>query len=285
MPPLARKPPRVPPLGLTEHPCRTVLALESHFPAQPGVVDGYVLQPAAGLDAFRELVRFAPPSAVVLVRAGRGDAEAAELRELIRSAPSVPVVAGVAFNEATAGQVRGLLDAGVAEIAGLDGIGGLRPLVATLRRAHARPLKRRIEERLPVWVPEDARTLIRAACETVVDLGGREAFAGTFGVYVRTAADWCRELDLPPPRRLLGWVRVLLALTLLEEAPRTVLNVARACGYKDNSSLKRAIENFGSTPAVASIRDQRFDFAFEAFAAELRSLRHAGLHRPRAGNA
>lgn len=259
--------------------------LESHFPAQPEVVDGYTLQPAAGPDALRELVRFAPPSAVVLVRAPRGDAEVAELRELIRATPSVPVVAAVALREVTAGQVRGLLDAGVAEIATLDGSGGLRALVPTLRRGHARPLKRRIEERLPVWVPEDARTLIRAAAETVVDLGGREAFAHIFGVYVRTAADWCRELDLPPPRRLLGWVRVLLALALLEEGHRTVINVALACGYKDNSSLKRAIENFSGTPALASIRDQHFDPAFDAFAAELRSLRHAGRRRTRATNA
>lgn len=278
------KPPRVPPLGLTEHPHRAVLALKSHFPAQPDAVNGYTLHPADGLDALRELARAAPPSSVVLVRARGGDAEAAEVRELIRATPSVPVVAAVAFREVTAGQVRGLLDAGVAEIATLAGSGELRALVPTLRRAHARPLKRRIEERLPVWVPEDARTLVRAAAGTVVDRGGREAFAGTFGVYVRTAADWCRELDLPPPRRLLGWVRVLLALTLLEEARRTVINVALACGYKDNSSLKRAIENFSGTPALASIRDQHFDRAFDAFAAELRSLRHAGRRRPRASN-
>jgi AraC-like DNA-binding protein len=273
------KPPRVPPLGLTEHPRRTVLVLQSHLSAQLEAVDGYAIQPAAGLDALRELALSAPPSAVVLVRARGGDSEAEELRELIRATPSVPVVAAIAFRGATTGQVRALLDAGVAEIASMEESGGLRALVPTLRRAHARPLKRRIEERLPVWVPEDARTLIRAAAETVVDLGGREAFAGIFGVYVRTAADWCRELDLPPPRRLLGWVRVLLALTLLEEAHRTVINVAQACGYRDNSSLKRAIENFSGVPALASIRDQRFEPAFDAFTAELRALRHAGRRR------
>jgi AraC-like DNA-binding protein len=276
-----RKPPQVPPLGLTEHPRRTVLVLQSHLPAQPEAVDGYAIQPAAGLDALRELARVAPPSTVVLVRTRDGDSEAEEMRELIRVTPSVPVVAAVAFREATAAQVRALLDSGVAEIASVDESGGLRALVPTLRRAHARPLKRRIEERLPAWVPEDARTLIRAAAETVVDLGGREVFAGIFGVYVRTAADWCRELDLPPPRRLLGWVRVLLALTLLEEAHRTVISVALACGYKDNSSLKRAIENFIGTPALPSIRDQRFVPAFDRFADELRALRHDAQGRRR----
>jgi AraC-like DNA-binding protein len=214
----------------------------------------------------------------VLVRV-HGDAEIGEVRKLIQATPSVPVVGAVSLHQSTAGALRTLLATGVAEIGSVDGTGELRALVPTLRRAHARPLKRRIEERLPVWVPEDARTLIRAAAETVVDRGGREAFAGIFGVYVRTVADWCRELDLPPPRRLLGWVRVLLALAMLEEAHRTVISVALACGYKDNSSLKRAIENFSGTPALASIRDQRFDPAFDRFVDELRALRHHAQRR------
>ena len=275
------RPPRAPPLGLVEHARRTVLVLRSDFPAQGEALDGYRVQAVEGWGALRERARSAPPSAVVLVRA-RGDAEEAELRELIRETPSVPMVAAIDFRRATAAQVRTLMDAGLAEIADGDAGTPLRALVPVLRRAHARPLKRRIEERLPVWLPEDARTLIRAAAETVVELGGRETFAGIFGVYVRTAADWCRELDLPPPRRLLGWVRVLLALTLLEEAHRTVISVALACGYRDNSSLKRAIENFAGTASLASIRDQRFAPAFDRFADELRALRHGSPgRRPR----
>jgi transcriptional regulator GlxA family with amidase domain len=131
-------------------------------------------------------------------------------------------------------------------------------------------------------VPEDARTLLRAAAETVVDGGGRDAFAGIFGVYFRTLSARCAELRLPTPRRLLGWMRVLLALALLEEAERTVMNVAVCCGYNDNSSLKRAIENFTGGGASGSIRDQRFDPAFDGFAAELRALRHGSPSR-RAG--
>lgn len=274
------KSPRVPPLGLVRHPPRSLLMLESDFRGRAEVLDGYTVQRVAGWDVLRERVRSAPPSAVVLVRV-RGDAETGELRELIRATSSVPVVAAVSLHQSNAAALRTLLETGVSEIGSMDGTSELRPLLPTLRRAHARPLKRRLEERLPVWVPEDARTLIRAAAETVVDRGGREAFAGIFGVYVRTVADWCRELNLPPPRRLLGWVRVLLALTLLEEAHRTVISVALACGYKDNSSLKRAIENFTGTPALPSIRDQRFAPAFDRFADELRALRHDAQGRRR----
>jgi len=178
-----------------------------------------------------------------------------------------------------AGRVRAVVAAGVAEVVNLDGVRGLEAIVPTLRRAHAQPLKRRMEARLPVWMPAEARTLLRAAAETVVDRGGRDVFAGIFGVYARTLSARCVDLDLPVPRQLLGWMRVLLALTVLEEAGRTVMNVALSCGYNDNSALKRAIENLVGTPASGSIRDQRFEPAFDAFLEELRALRHGSPAR------
>lgn len=241
-----------------------------------------MVRASPGWAALRESVRTAAPSTIVLMRAGGAEQETAALRELIRQTPSVPVVAAVPFARVTASQVRALLDAGLAEITNAEGNVTLAALAPALRQAHARPLKRRLEERLPVWVPEDARTLVRAAAETVVDGGGREMFAGIFGIYVRTVGARCADAGLPPPRRLVGWMRVLLALTLLEEAHRTVMNVAVSCGYTDNSSLKRAIENFTACPGPGPIRDQTFAAAFDRFVAELLQLRLAAK-RPRPG--
>ncbi|MBW3571413.1 MAG: helix-turn-helix domain-containing protein [Gemmatimonadetes bacterium] len=260
---------------------RDLLLLEGEFPEFPGDLERYAVRPLPGWAALRERVRSAAPRSIVLLRAGGGERDADAVRELIRDTPSVPVVAAVPFARASAAQLRELLHAGVSEIANADGRATLPALLPSLRQAHARPLKRRLEERMPVWVPEDARTLIRAAAETVVDGGGREAFAAIFGVYVRTVAARCTEAGLPPPRRLLGWIRVLLAISLLEEAHRTVLNVALACGYTDNSSLKRAVENFAGPAAPIAVRQHTFAGAFDAFAAELRRLRHAGRGRGR----
>jgi AraC-like DNA-binding protein len=255
---------------------RDLLVLEGEFSSFPQRLGGSVVRALPGWEALRESVRTAAPSTVVLVRAGGAEREIESLRELILETPSVPVVAAVSSARATTAQVRALLDAGLAEIANADEHTTLAALAPALRQAHARPLKRRLEERMPVWVPEDARTLVRAAAETVVDGGGREVFAGIFGIYVRTVTARCVDAGLPPPRRLVGWMRVLLALTLLEEAHRTVMNVAVCCGYTDNSSLKRAIENFTACPGSASIREHTFATAFDRFTAELLRLRHSG---------
>lgn len=255
------------------HPPRDLLVLEGEFDF-PESLEGYTVRALNGWDALRERVRSTAPSSVVLVRARESMGDFAALAELTRATPSVPVVSAVPFARVKAARMRALLDTGLAEVANADEEVALAALLPTLRRAHARPLKRRIEERLPVWVPEEARTLLRAAAETVVDGGGRDELAGIFGVYERTVATKCTELGLPPPRRLLGWVRVLLALAMLEEPRRTVINVALACGYTDNTSLKRAVENFSGTPELASIRDMTFAAAFERFSDELRRLRH-----------
>lgn len=270
---------QMPPLGLVHHPVRDVLLLESQFPEHPGTLQGYALRPVEHWADLRECAGAAPPSSVVLLRTRGGEEEMAELEQLVRGTPSVPVVAAMHFGEVDAGRVRATIAAGVAEVVNLDGVSSLEALVPTLRRAHAQPLKRRVEARLPVWVGEDARTLIRAAAETAVDRGGRDDLAGIFGTYVRTLSTRCADLDLPPPRRLLGWMRVLLALSLLEEAERTVMNVALSCGYNDNSSLKRAIENFTGTSPLGSVRDHGFADGSDRFAAELRELRHRTRRR------
>lgn len=260
---------------------RDLLVLEGDFPRFPATLDGFAVHAVPGWPALRDRVRTAAPSAVVLVRAD-AEEQVLELAALIRQTPSVPAVAAVPFSRVSAAYARALADTGISEIANADEGVTLAALVPTLRRAHARPLKRRIEERLPVWVPEDARTLLRAAAETVVDRGGRDGFAGIFGVYERTVAAKCTEVGLPPPRRLLGWVRVLLALSLLEEPHRTVLNVAVACGYTDNTPLKRAVENFTGSAVLSSIREMSFDAAFEHFCDEVRRLRHE-RRRPGSG--
>jgi AraC-like DNA-binding protein len=272
---------RIPPLGLTKHPPRDVFLLKAHFPDHPEALQGYAVCAVEDWRVLRERIRSALPSSVALVRTRGTEEEVARLEELVRGTASVPVVGAIPFAEVDAARVRAVLAAGVAEIANTSGIFSLEALVPTLRRAHAQPLKRRIEERLPVWMPEEARTLLRAAGEAVVDRGGRDLFAGIFGVYFRTLSAHCAAVHLPPPRRLLGWLRVLLALALLEEADRTVMNAAVCCGYNDNSSLKRAIENFTGTPASASTRHQSFDAGFDRFADELRALRH-GIHPARA---
>jgi AraC-like DNA-binding protein len=262
----------VPPPGLLEHAPRTVLVLADHFDHY-SAAGHYQLQPCATWAELVSQVQTAPPSTVLLVRADPGDGTLQALQMLMQATPSVPVVVAHAWFRAPVEHMKAVLDAGVSEVVDVDAARTFAAVIPALRQAHARPLKRRIQGQLPVWLGEHARTLLRAAAETVVDRGGRQVLASIFGVQQRTVAGWTAELGLPPPRRLLGWMRVLLALTLLEEANRTVRNVAECCGYSDDTALKRAVENFTGAPSAT--RAQTFATAFEVFRDELWHLREA----------
>ncbi|HEX8244156.1 MAG TPA: hypothetical protein VF541_11685 [Longimicrobium sp.] len=184
--------------------------------------------------------------------------------------------------------VRVLLEWGVSEVVDVRLEGGPEALVPRFRAAHARPFKRRLEAGLSRYLSPNAMTLLRAAAGVACDCGLSAELAAVFGVNERTLGKWCAVEGLPPPRRLLAWVRVLLGVALLEEGTRSWNNAARSTGYVDASGLRRAVAGFLSHPrAGADERRPSFQTAIAAFDGELHQRRERrrgthGLRRPRA---
>lgn len=91
---------------------------------------------------------------------------------------------------------------------------------------------------------------------------------------------WCAREPLPPPRRLLAWLRLILALALLESPHRSVARAARGAGYSFDHSLRRAVRDMlgGDAPP----RERTVSQALDAFASELRSLREQRRQEKRA---
>ncbi|MBV9110148.1 MAG: hypothetical protein JO306_12125, partial [Gemmatimonadetes bacterium] len=146
-----------------------------------------------------------------------------------------------------------------------------------LLAAHAKPVKNLVEPALSRFVSENAITLVRGAIETVADGGSALHLAGLFGSADRTVTGWCHRERLPPPRRLLAWMRVVLALALLREPRRSVINVALSAGYGTEHALRRVLRQF--LGGDAQPRARSLEAALTAFNAELRTLREA--RRPR----
>lgn len=166
-----------------------------------------------------------------------------------------------------------LLEWGVSELVDLPIEAPPEALVARLRAAHARPFKRRLEE-LSRYASGNAMTPHPGGRGVTADGGLSTDVAAVFGVRERTLAGWCTREALPPPRRLLAWTRVLLAVGLLEEPARTWRNVGHATGYVDEGGLRRAIKRLvGEVNALSDRRPHAFANALAAFARELRARR------------
>lgn len=245
----------------------------------------YVVEPPMGWGELEEVVRSAPPSAVVLLDpyAGRQAGEAfPRLHELLRRYPSLTVVAAVELTADTLADVKTLLEWGVSEVIDTGGECTPRGVHARLRQAHARPLKRRLEQALWSFVGTEARNLLMGAAEVAVEGGGAPDLARALAVAPRTLTERCARADLPPPRQVQAWMRILLACMLLDDPGRTVYAAAWACGYSTDRSLRRAVSAFVGSDSTTLRAGGAFDQAARTFNGVLRETREESHERRRA---
>jgi len=268
---------------------RRVIVLDGLVLGGLGVMDPpFAVEPPVPWTEADEVVRNAPPSAVVLLDpyagAYPGDAFP-RLHELLRRFPSLTVVAALELRPETVGDVSTLLDWGVAELVDTGPESTPHAIHARLRQAHARPLKRRLERALSAYVGTEARNLLLGAAEVAVEGGGAPELARALRVAPRTLTEKCIRADVPPPRQVQAWMRVLLACMLLDDPGRTVYATAYACGYSTDRSLRRAVGSFLGADATTLRRGGAFARAARAFNDELRELREEGRERRHAERA
>jgi AraC-like DNA-binding protein len=232
--------------------------------------------------ALRQALHRSPATAVSVVdphdpaRPGR---LAPELRELLEELPSATVLAALPLGAADAEKLRTLLGWGVADVIALGREDTPAALERRIRLVQGRAVHRVLRRALPRGVPSRARALLTTAAETVAAGGQAPELAAALGVTERTVPRWCERADLPPPRRLLAWLRLLMAAELLDDPGRTVASIARACGYANEVSLKAALRQFMGAPPTELRRRGAFETAARAFAAELFELREAARAR------
>lgn len=252
---------------------RTVYLLSSSalrsFSILPAPFDVKLVGSAAKL---RALLGTASPSSIALVPFDSGCSVEC-IREIVAAAHLVPVVGAVPLTGAQSEHVRQLWRAGVSDIVDLEPIPSPELLAADLELVHARRFKQRLEADILPHLSQNALTLIRAAAEVVVDGGNSRDLARRVDARERTVLNWCAREGLPKPRRLLVWIRVALAVALLESSERSIVVAAREAGYSSDHPFRRVLrelfgEEFGTSP-----RTLAFATVMESFNAELRSGR------------
>ena len=230
-----------------------------------------------------DVARAAPPSAAVLVDpyagARSGDAFP-RLHDLLRRFPSLTVLAVMRLRPETVGDVTTLLEWGVSEVIDAGPEGTPRAVHARLRQAHARPLKRKLERALAA-MRGDARDVLLGAAEVAVEGGGATELAQALKVAPRTLTERCTRAELPAPRQVQAWMRILLACMLLDDPGRTVYAAAFACGYSTDRSLRRAVSALMGLDATALRRGGAFTQAARAFDEVVRRVRDEARERGR----
>jgi methylphosphotriester-DNA--protein-cysteine methyltransferase len=230
-------------------------------------------------------LRLAPATTVVVVDpyAGtrRGD-RFPRVRDLLRRFPSVPVMAVMELQPELASDVAMLLEWGVSEVLALGPESTSGAVAARLRQAHVRPFKRALEATFSPYVKAEARQILLAGAEVAAEGGLAPQLARRLGVSARTLTVWCARAELPAPRQVQTWLRVLLGCVLLDDPGRTVYGAAYASGYQTERSLRRAITTFLGVDSTTLRRSGAFATASAAFNAMLRDAREAARERRKA---
>lgn len=233
-----------------------------------------------------ELIRSAPASAVAVVDPLEATASnpqvSAELLAMLQLYPSVTVIPALEAGPGAFEVVRRLGAAGAVQIICTDEDTAPISIRRRIEAARGRPLKTLIGGSLDPSTSGAARAILNTTVEVVLDGGGSEQLARNLFITTRTLLRWCRRAGLPAPRRLLLWVRLLLAAEMLDDPGRSISDVALSCGYSSDGGLRNA---FRSTVDISpgKLREMgAFDTLSNGFLQALREARTGKVRYRRA---
>lgn len=228
-------------------------------------------------EALSDKVRSAPASSIVVVDPyygmDRQHGMSIELAALLNRFPSLTVAAALAVVPGRLDDLRKLGEWGVVQVIDLEEEATSWAVLYRLNEARGRPLIALIETVLPVNTGGGARSILRAAARVVIDGGAGSDLARALHITPRTLLRWCRKAGLPAPRKLLAWLRMLLAAELLDDPGRSVMDAALACGYASDGSLRNAMRNFLDQSPTGLRERGAFGAAAEEFLVALREAR------------
>lgn len=235
------------------------------------------LRVLGGWDELLDEVRTAPASALIVVDpygyTDEGERPTLELSSLLNRFPSLTVTAAMEVRPGRLDDVLQLGIWGVVQVIDLDEEATAIAVGQRLLSARGRPLRGLVERALPAYTSAAARSILGAAAAIVAEGGQGRDLAKALHITPRTLSRWCRRAGLPPPKRLLAWMRILLAAEFLDDPGRPVSAVALACGYAADSSLRLALRRFtGLNPTELRERGA-FDTASAAFLTALSEAR------------
>ncbi len=262
---------------------RPLLLMEPDLMRLFGGVGGpYAVFSHVGWSTVQAVLRRAPPNTMVVVdpyAGARSGERFPRLRELLRRFPSVPVVAAMELRRELAPEVNMLVEWGISEVVALGPDSAPRALEGRLGAAHARPFKRALEGQLSVFLTSEAHQVLMAAAEVAADGGQAPELGDRLRVSTRTLTERCTRADLPPPRQVQAWMRVLLACMLLDDPGRTVYGAAYASGYQADRSLRRSVTALLGMDTTTLRRAGAFRTAARAFNRLLRDTAKAAEAR------
>jgi AraC-like DNA-binding protein len=245
---------------------RVAEALRPGVPGAPPHA-GASVRMVATVRAFTQALADRPYAlAVVDARDGEGVATEETVRAVRVRYPDLPVVGHAVARVGLSADAIALVRAGVHELV----ISGIDDAAAAFRAALVRATRRSAAERILAavarTVPAEALPLVRYCLEHAAAAPSVPEIARALGVSRQTLSARLRAADLPGPRALAVWCRLLLAADLLAGGGRTVDQAALTFDFPSANAFRNTLRRhagvgpadlrrLGSAGLLAAFRD------------------------------
>jgi len=172
------------------------------------------------------------------------------LTMLMAQFPAVPFLGYCGIGVSHAEELRELARSGVHELVFRD-IDDLPTLLrAKLGRGIEACAGAQVVRRLSAELPESLHGVVSYCVNFPRDSHEIERVALALGVHRKTLVNWCRRAHAPPPSTLVTWVRLLLAVEILQSPGHTIERVAHGLEFASGSSFRNLCRRyFGRRPA------------------------------------
>jgi AraC-like DNA-binding protein len=191
------------------------------------------------------------------------------LATVIARFPSVPVLGYSGIGVAHADELRELASAGVHELVFRDIDDRPTLLRAKLGRGIEACAGAHVLRRVSAQLPGTLHGLVAYCVSFPRESDEIEKVALALGVHRKTLVNWCRRAHAPPPSTLVTWLRLLLAVEILQSSSHTIERVARGLEFASGSAFRNLCSRyFGRRPAELRSPAGR-EMAYRAFASSL----------------
>jgi AraC-like DNA-binding protein len=197
------------------------------------------------------------------------------LTTLMARFPTVPFLGYCGIGVSHADELRELARAGVHELVFRNVDDHPSLLLSKLGRGIEACAGAHVLRRLSEQLPEALHGVVAYCASFPRESHEIEKVALALGVHRKTLVNWCHRAHAPPPSVLVTWVRLLLAVEILQSPGHTIERVAHSLEFPSGSAFRNLCRRYlGHRPAELRSSEGR-EAAYRAFTWSLEMQRPA----------
>jgi len=192
------------------------------------------------------------------------------IAELHATWPSIPVIGYVDFTPERARDILNAAHAGVAEIilGEFDELDTMAQRIADIGTANS--VSARVEEVTQAFVPPQLQEFFRCCVTNATHARSVDGVIARLQRSRRTLSNWLDAAYLPPPSRIVGWMRLLVAARMLEDSTQSAEKIARELHFMSGTSLRNMLRRYLNCGPETLRQRGGFEYALSLFVDLLR---------------